>query len=234
MSLISVASLNADFASLLTSVCRILSNTPNQQTNLEKCKDYCSMNFRVSDKCSGPIFTSENIAKIKECADFKQLFEIVSKYTSWDEHSILTHIAMECESVEGQQEIEKFDKKLALFEGLQIISNASKQKVSEDFMKFCVIIKKPYRNVTIKEYKKVKAYIFNNLGTNSSVTVGFITMLYHSLHIEWLVTVQAVAHMIKSAHQNKDIFIKDNFVFMQIGTEVVINDEVCMCICTSI
>ena len=184
------------------------------------------MNFRVSDKSSGLVFSSENITKIKGCANFEQLFEIVSEHTSWDEHSILTHIANECESVEAKQEIEKFDKKLALFEGLQIISNTSKRTFSEDFMKFCVIIKKPYRNVTIKEYEEVKAYIFSKLETNSSVTVGFVTMLYHSLHIEWLVTVQAVPHMIKSASQKKDILIKHDFVFMQIGTEVVINNEV--------
>ena len=184
------------------------------------------MNFRVSEKSSELVFRSENITKIKKCGTFKQLFEIVSEHTSWDEHSILTHIADKCESVEGKQEIEKFDRKLGLFEGLQIISSRSKQSFSEDFMKFCVIIRKPYRNVTIKEYKKVKAYIFSKLETNLSMAVGFITMLYHSLHIEWLVSVQAVSHMIKIARQKKDILIKQDFVFMQIGTEVVINDEV--------
>ena len=203
-----------------------MSNTPNQQDNLEKCKDYCSVNFTVSEKSSGLIFSAENITKIKECANFKQLFEIVSKHTSWDEHSMLTHIAIECESTEGQQEIEKFDKKLALFEGLQIISSKSTQSFSEDFMKFCVIIRKPYKNVTIKEYKRVKAYICSKLEIKPSATAGFVTLLFHSLHIEWLVTVQAVPHMIKIAHQKKDILIKHDFVFMQIGTEVVINDEV--------
>ena len=183
------------------------------------------MNFRVSEKSSELVFSSENITKIKECGTFKQLFEIVSEHTSWDEHSILTHIADECESVEGKQEIEKFDTKLGLLKGLQIISSKSKQSFSEDFMKFCVIIRKPYRNVTINEYENVKAYIFSKLET-SSMGFGFITMLYHSLHIEWLVSVQAVSHMIKIARQKKDILIKQDFVFMQIGTEVVINDEV--------
>ena len=228
-SLISVASLNADFASLLLSVCHILSNSPNQQDNLEKCKEYCLLNFKVSDSCSESLFSPEKIAKIKECTNFRQLFEIVSEHTSWDEHSILTHIAIHCESIKGQQEIKRFDEKLALFEGLQMISStSSNQKLSKDFVKFCVIIDKPYKHVTIEEYEKVKTYIFSNLETNAYVTVGFIRLLYHSLHIEWLVTVQAVPHMIKSAHQNKDIFIKRNFVFMQIGSELVINDEVHM------
>ena len=229
-SLISVASLNADFTRLLMSVRGILSSSPNQQDNLEKCKDYCLLNFKVSDSSSESLFSPEKTTKIKECSNFKQLFEIISEHTSWDEHSMLTHIAIQCESVEGQQEIEKFDKNLALFEGLQLISSTSKQNMPKDFVKFCVIIKKSYRNITIKEYKKVKSYIFSNLETNSNVSVGFITLLYHSLHIEWLVTVQAVPHMIESAHQSKDIFIKENYVFMQIGSEVVIEDKVCKCI----
>ena len=226
--LISVAWLNAEFASLLLSVRRILSNSPNQQDNLEKCKDYCLLNFKVnSDSSSEPLFNAEKIAKIKECSNFEQLFEIVSEHTSWDEHSMLTYIALECKSVEGQQEIRKFDEKLALFEGLQMISStSSKQNLPKDFVKFCVIIDKPYKCVTIEEYEKVKAYIFDNLETNTYVTAGFFRLLYHSLQIEWLVTVQAVPHMIRSAHQNKNIFIKQNYIFMQIDSEVIIYDEV--------
>ena len=225
--LISIASLNADYASLLLSVCHILSNSPNQKANLEKCKDYCLLNFKVSENSCKSLFSPERTAKIKKCTNFKRLFEIISEHTSWDEHSILKHIAIQCESVEGLQEIEKFDKKLALFEGLQMISSTSKRNLSKEFVKFCVIINKPYKDVTIKQYNKVKAYIFSNLETNTNVTVGFITLLYHSIHIEWLVTVEAVPHMIKNAHRSKDIFINKKFVFMQIGTEVVIEDKVC-------
>ena len=209
------------------SVSHILSSSPNQKDNLEQCKEYCSHYLSVSDSSSGSLFSAEDITKIKECANFKQLFEIIRRYTSWDEHTILTHMAIWCKSVEGQQEIMKFDEKLALLEGLEIISGTpSKQNLSKDFMMFRVIIKKPYKNVTIKEYQEVKTYILNNLNISKSTIVHFITMLYHSLHIEWLVTDQAVPHMIKNAYESKDIFIKENFVFMQIGNEVVINDEV--------
>ena len=155
-----------------------------------------------------------------------ELFENIRLNMSWDEHSILTQIVDLCNSNEGQQEIEKFEKKLALLQGLDIISDTPKYKKSGDFAKFCIIINKPYKSVTIQEYIKVKSYIFNVLDVNAYVTVGFIKMLFHSLQIEWLVTVQALSHMIKSAYQHKDIFIKEKFIFMQIGTEVVINDEV--------
>ena len=38
-----------------------------------------------------------------------------------------------------------------------------------------------------------------------------------------LVTVQVVSFMIKMAFQKKDIFIKENFVFMQIGADIIID-----------
>ena len=223
--LISVTSLNADFASLLLSIYHILSDSPNQQDNLKICKDYCSL-LRVSEGSSESVFSAEKITKINECNNFKDLFAIVNQYIKWDEHSILTHIVNECKSDEGQQEIEKFDKKMELYQGLQIISNTSNQNLSEDFVKLCVVINKPYKNVTTEEYKKVKAYICANLKINAYATQGFVTIFYHSLHIEWLVTIQAVPHMIKAAHQNKDNFIKENFVFIRIGSEIVIEDEV--------
>ena len=223
--LISVKNLNADFTSLLVNVCNILSNPRNEQKNLEICKDFCVM-LLISDGSNQPMFNAE---KIRECRNFKQLFEIIRMDMSWDEHSILTQIVDHCNSAKGKEEINKFEKKMALYQGLQIISSDSsrpEQNLSEDFVKFCAIIDKPYKNVTINEYKDIKHYICSNLKVRTCVIAGFIKMLYHSLHIEWLVSVQAVPHMINNAYQNKDVLIKENFVFMQIGIEVVINDEV--------
>ena len=223
--LISVTSLNADFTGLLLNVCNILSKSPNHQDYLETCKKFCAL-FTIADSSNKLLFSPENISKIKECSNFSTLFEIVNLHVSWDEHSILSQMVYQCECIEGQQEIEKFEKKLALYQGLQIISSTSQQNLSEDFARFCFIINKPYKSVTIEEYTKVKAYIFSRLKTHAYVTVGFIRILYHSLHIEWVVTVQAVSHMIRNAYENKDGFIKGNVVFMQIGVEVVIENEV--------
>lgn len=203
-----------------------MSNSADQHNNLETCKDYCSL-LRISDSSTELLFNAEKIAEIDKCTNFKQLFEIISLHMNWDEHSILTQIVNECKSVEGYQKIKEFEKKLECFQGLQIIFGTSSTKsFSKDFAKFCVIINKPYKNITIKDYKAIKASIFNNLNTHGYVTVSFIRILYHSLHIEWLVTIQAVPHMIKRAHQNKEFFIKDNFVFIQIGVEIVIDDKV--------
>ena len=226
--LISVPSLDADFASLLLKVSCILNDSPDCQDNLKTCKKYCSLlSISSSSNDKKSLFSAEKILEIKECSDFTELFEIVGKHMSWDEHSILTNIVSECNSVEGNQEIEKFEKKLALIQGLQIMSNKpSVETSSEEFARFCVIINKPYKNVTWEDYKKIKAYIFSNLNVYAHVSVGFIRLLCHSLCMEWLITVRAVTHMIQSAHQNKDFFIKENFIYLQIGNEVVIGDKV--------
>ena len=161
-SLISFTSLNAEFTSLLLNVRHILSSSPDKQDNLEICKEFCIL-LRISDSSNEPLFSDEKIAKIKECHNFKQLFDIISIHMSWDEHSILTYIVNECNSVEGQQEIEKFRRKVSLLHGLQMISSTSNQKLSKHFEKYCVIIKKPYKSITIEEYEEVRAYIFDNL-----------------------------------------------------------------------
>ena len=223
--LISITSLNADFTRLLINVCNILSNAPNNQVNLKACKEYCAL-LRITDSSNESLFSTEKISKIKKCRDFKQLFEIVSWYMNWDEHSILTQIVDQCNSAEGQQEIEKFEKKLALYQGLQIISTTSQQNLSKDFARFRIIINKPYKSVTVEEYMNIRAYIFGHLETKPYVAYRFIGILYHSLHIDWLVTAQAVPHMIKNAHKNKNVFIQENYIFMQIGIEVVIGNEV--------
>ena len=189
------------------------------------CKEYCTL-LRISNNSNEPLYSDEDVAKIKKSQTFKQLFDIISMHMSWDEHSILTEIVDHCESMEGLQEIEIFEKKLTLCQGQQILSSTLAEKVSRDFAKFCVVINKPYKSITIEEYKNVKEYIFGNLNTNAYVTIGSFRILFHSLHIEWFVTVQAVHHMIINAYQNKDIFIKEDFVFMKIGTEVLIDTEV--------
>ena len=99
--------------------------------------------------------------------------------------------------------------------------------MSKDFVKLCIVIDKPFKNITPKEYENVKAYLLDNLNVNAYTTARFIRMFYHSLHIEWLVTIQAVPHMIKTANQSKIEFLKEKFVFMKIGSEIVIDHKVC-------
>ena len=113
---ISTASLHAEFASLLWNVCEILNSSPDRESKLQNCKNYCLL-LRIADCSNQPLFSTE---KIKECIDFHQLCQILKWCMSWEEHSILAQIVERCKSTEAQKEITKFDKKLALFEDYKL------------------------------------------------------------------------------------------------------------------
>ena len=200
---------------------RILSKSPNQEDNLEACKEIC-VYLRADDNATVSLFSPEKRKEINKCSDFKQLFEILSQHLNWDEHSILTQIIDECNSNEAVQEFDKYKKKMAVSKALEIISS-TKSDPPPGFEKFCVIIDKPYRSLTVEKYEEIKAFIFDNLETRLYVTTGYIRVLYDSLHLEWHVTTQALPYMIKVAREQQELFTKHSFVLMEIGKEVIIN-----------
>ena len=215
--LVTIENLDADFGYLLFNVCSILNSCPNKEQKLNKCKYYCST-LRIGD-CSNEYLL--NWREIEDCSDFNELLHL--KKMNWEEHSALTKIAEICGSVKAQNQIKKFEQRLALIEGLQLIYDESKYvgDRSEEFGKFCIIIDKSYNKITLKEYKKIKAYIVEILGVSHHVFTGYMKLLRGSLHIEWLIIVRAIPYMIKMAHLKKDVFINEKFVFMQIGTETI-------------
>lgn len=162
-----------------------------------------------------------NSKEIEDCVDFKELLHF--KKMNWEEHSALTKIAEICNSVKAQNQIKKYEKKLALIGGLQLIYDESKYvgDRSEEFAKFCIVINKSYNKITPREYMKIKSYVVEILGVNPHVFTGYTKLLYGSLHIEWLIIVRAVPYMIEMAHQKKDVFINEKFIFMRIGTETI-------------
>ena len=174
--LVTVASLNEDFATLLLNVCQILSNCPDQQVNLGKCKEFGAL-LCVTPISDHSLFKNTKIENINNCENFKQLFEILRLHMSWDEHSILTQLVSNCNSVEGQQEITKFEKRVAMFQGLQMMSDMPEYNMSEEFARFCVIINKPYKDITIEEYEDVKSHICSTHNFNHFATVGFMRIL---------------------------------------------------------
>ena len=206
---------------MVMTVCCILSQSPNWKDNLERCKEFC-IYLKVSDNANVPLFSPDNISKINNSVDFRQLFEIVNDHISWDEYYILTQIISECNSDEAEQELDKYKKKVAISKSLEIIS-LDKRNPPPGFEKFYVFINKPYKKLTVEEYEKIKNFVFVNLEVHCYVTNGYIDVLFDSLHIEWHVTTQATPHMIKVANERQAFFTKNMLIFMQIGKEIVIN-----------
>ena len=111
---------------------------------------------------------------------------------------------------------------MAVSKALEIISS-TKSNPPPEFEKFCLIIDKPYKKLTIEKYEEIKEFIFKNLDTHRYVTNEYIRVLFDSLHLEWYVTSQATPHMIKKANEQKEFFRKRLVVFMQIGEKIIIN-----------
>ena len=199
----------------------ILSESPKKKNNLKKCKELCTY-LKASDSGSASLFSPEKCTKINNCKDFKQLFEILSQHLSWDELSILTEIIDICGSSEAKQEFDKYKKKMAVSKALEII-NSTKSDPPLGFEKFCVIIDKPYKTLTVKEYEEIKKFIFENLDTHRYVTNEYIRVLFGSLQLEWHVTLQATLHMVKKANEQKAFFKKNLVVFMQVGEKIIID-----------
>ena len=205
---------------MLMAVRRILSRSPNKEDNLEACKELC-IYLKASDSARVLLFSPEKCAEINSCSDFRQLFEILKQHLSWDELSILTQIIDICGSDEAEQEFDKYKKKMAVSKALEIISS-TKNNPPPGFERFCVIIDKPYKKLTVEKYEEIKGFIFENLDTYRYVTDEYIRVLFDSLYLEWHVTSQATSHIVKKANEQKIFFKKSLVVFMQVGEKVII------------
>ena len=199
----------------------ILSKSPNEKDILEPCKELC-VYLKASNSASILLFSAQKRTEIKDCTDFRQLFEILNQHLSWDEHSILSQIIGMCGSNEADQEFKRYKRKMVVSKALEIISSIENNP-PPGFEKFCVIIDEPYINLTLEKYEEIKSFIFSNLDVRRFVTNKYIRVLFGSLQLEWHVTSQATPHMIKKANEQKAFFRKNLVVFMQIGKKVIIN-----------
>ena len=213
--------LRAEFGRMLMTIRRILSESPKKENNLEACKELC-IYLKASDSVHALLFSAEKRVEVNNCSNFKQLFEILNQHLSWDELSILTQIIDECGSDEAEQEFKKYKRKMAVSKALEIISSIESNP-PPGFEKFCVIIDKSYKKLTIEEYEEIKKFVFENLDTHRYVTNEYIRVLFASLHLEWHVTILATPHMIKMIYERKEFFKKSHFVFMQVGEKVIVN-----------
>ena len=219
--LLTLNELKTEFSHLLMNICNILSQSSDWKKNLEACKEFCSF-LKADNNANIPLFSTEEMSKIDNCEDFKQFFKIISKHISWDEHSILSEIIRVSDSEEAEEELKKCKRKMAISEALEIISSTESDP-PPGFNKFIVTIDQSYEKFTGDKYKEIKKFIFDNLNVRRYVTTGYIRVLYGSLHLEWHVTTQTVPYMIKMAHKQREVFIRNCYVFMQIGEEIIID-----------
>ena len=223
MSTISADRLSAQFSSFLRKVENILDKSSK---SLETCKRFC-LDLTISDNSDLHLFEDQQLKKIKECASFRELFELLRLHWNWNQYCILEHFISESESKEAEDELEKYKKLMSSYCGLQLVSaKFLPNELPDEYIKMTIIVEKPYKEFTIENFMKIKDFIFDQMDVKPYITHPFIKFLFSSLHLEWYVIKRAAPHMIKMSYKNIEKLKKISVVHIQIGEAKILDDYI--------
>jgi len=217
---------SVQFSSLIRTVEAVLDKSSD---NLELCKRLC-IDFTISDNCDTLLFNDEQLQKIEQCKTFRELFKLLRQYWNWREYYILKEIISESNSKEARDELEKYEKIMSSYAGLQLISdNFLPEELPNDYVKMIIIIEKPYKELTLKECGEIRDFIIKHMDVKPYIAHPFIKFLFSSLHLEWFVLHHAIPHLAKMARKNMHVFAERSIFYIQIGKEVVLDtNKVCI------
>ena len=220
----------SEFVSIVSHIEEILMKS-NETENLKAIKSICGF-LPISNNSGKPMFTKEQLQEIDGCNNVRDIFRQFRFHLRWDDHLILIAIIDRLDSEECEELLGKFQSKIDCQMKLeQIFEECKKHKeeIPKGFNKMMAIVNKKYSRITKEEYDQLKYFITEHCGVESYVLSPFLNMSSSSLLLEWLVPSTAITHMVETATNNKHIFIKESFVFLQIATTVVLDtkNEVC-------
>jgi len=224
---LTISQLQADFKKVVESVQKIVQDE-NKMVALQKSKYFCTV-LRITITSDVRFFTHEERRKIDLCTDFRELFFHLRHHWDWDNLVILKYIVNLCDTKEGEQEMVKYERKLALYGGLNLVFDRSRNDPPPGYEDFLIILNKPYNELTVEQFQDAKQFIFDNLDVLQYIAFPYINLLFGSVHFHWHIKVEAVTHMIKMALQRKEIFLKNFYTFMQIGSNVVFDERRQVC-----
>lgn len=212
--------LSAQFSSLVRTVEKVLDKC---HENLEICKRFC-LDLTISDNSDKLLFDDEKLKKIKECTSFRELFELLRQYWSWKEYCILEHIISQSESKEAKDELDKYEKLMSSYFGLQLISdNFSPNELPNEYVKMTIIVEKPYKELTLQNFIELRDFILNQMDVKPYIAHPFIKFLFSSLHLEWYILQQAVPYMIDMGYKNSERLKEYSVVYIKIKEEVILD-----------
>ena len=190
---------------------------------LEACKELCS-NLTISGNSDVLLFTDEQLTAINQCASFQQLFTILRKHWNWREYSILKGIIAESGSHEAKDELCKFEKLMGSYFGMKLISDEySPSELPVNYVKLCITIDQPYKDLTLQQYDEIRTFIFDHLDVQKYIAQPYIKFLFSSLHLEWYIPIQAVSHVTKAGQQNKEVLIQKFIVLIKVGEKIILD-----------
>ena len=199
--------------------------TGNEVETLNAIKSVCGY-LPISDNSDKLMFTMEQLQKIDACTNVRDIFREFRFHLRWDDHLILTAIIERLDSEECEELLGKFESKIDCQMKLEQIFEEYKkhnEEIPEGYNKMVAIVNKKYSRITKEEYDQLKCFITEHCGVESYVLSPFLNMSSSSLLLEWLVPSTAITHMVETATNNKHIFIKESFLFLQIATTVILD-----------
>ena len=116
--------------------------------------------MRVSGASSVGFFNDEESRKIDQCTDFRELFFHLRHHWDWDDLIILESIVHLCETKEGEQEMSKYRKKLALYGGLNLVFDRNKNDPPPGYEDYLAIVN---NELTVEQFESTKQYILDIL-----------------------------------------------------------------------
>ena len=217
----------SEFVSIVSRIEEILmENNDSEVKNLKAIKSICGYLPISNNSPDKLMFTAEQLEEIDACSKIGEMFRKLRFHLRWDDHLILTAIVERLDSDKCKKLLEEFESKIDCQMKLeQIFEEYKKQKqdIPKGFHKMVGIVKKRYSQITKEEYDQLKCFITEHCGVESYVLSPFLNMSPSSLLLEWLIPSTAITHMVETATNNKHIFIKQSFVFLQISTIVVLD-----------
>ena len=170
-------SLSVQFSTFVATIEALLDTCCGDK--LEQSKELCS-NLTIGDHSDLLLWNDEQLKKIKACSTFRELFKILRKHWSWKEYSILTHIISISGLEEANNEVKLFEKAMASYLGMKIISeNISSDNISHDYIRLSIIIDKPYRELSLHNFTELHDFIFSNLDVRRYIALPFIKFLFN-------------------------------------------------------
>ena len=210
--------LSVQFSTFVATIATLLDTCCGDK--LEQSKQFCS-NLTISDSFDELLFNDEQLQKINACSTFSELFAILRKHWSYYDYSILTHIITIIDSKEARDELKLFKTMMASYKGMKILSEDL--PLPPEYITLSVIIEKRNRELTLDEYTKLSAFVFEYLDIKHYTALPYVKFLHNSLQLEWYVLKKAATHMIKMAKQNEEIFMSNSVVFIQVDQSVMLD-----------
>ena len=215
---------STEFGILLANIIKELAK--NEDENLELLKVVCSY-LTVGKDPDSLMFNEEQQEAINACSNIRTLFTTKLRCCwRWDDFACLKKIVQSVDS-SGHCEklLEQYEEKLSIEMKLQdVYENCQrhKEELPEGYQKMVAIVQnKIFSRITLGEYNTLKDFVSQHCKVESFVMSPFIKASVSSLLLEWLFPLAAAPHMIEMATMNANVFIAQNFIYLNISSTVI-------------